>query len=245
MRVRFSSPAPQQDPCRLALCTAPGSKMTRRLGAWALYGPHLLEFTFRSGTATHPRSRDPARPSRAGRTVQHACCRGPCGASARGCWRRLPPANSARCRFIASTSIAGRATIRTPAADFGRASDPPPVSELGELSRDPDPSRIEVQIAAPDGHELTPPEWLRWQPKPSVSLAVETLASKAPRELAAWQLILGVCSDENFWGRGRWRRFPRALGVGKGSVLGKCFPAGMSLAAGMSSAADTGCRQAG
>ena len=28
-----------------------------------------------------------------------------------------------------------------------RASDPPPVSELGELSRDPDPSRIQVQVA--------------------------------------------------------------------------------------------------
>jgi hypothetical protein len=86
------------------------------------------------------------------------------------------------------------------------ASDPPPVSELGELSRDPDPSRIQVQIAASDGHELTPPEWLRWQPKPSVSLAVETLAPKAPRELAGCRI--GVCSDEKFLDRGRVTAFP-------------------------------------
>jgi hypothetical protein len=36
-----------------------------------------------------------------------------------------------------------------------QASDPPPVSELGELSRDPDPSRIQVQVAASDRHERT------------------------------------------------------------------------------------------
>jgi len=39
-----------------------------------------------------------------------------------------------------------------------RARDPPTVSELGELSRDPDRSRIPVQVATSDGHELTPPE---------------------------------------------------------------------------------------
>ena len=36
-----------------------------------------------------------------------------------------------------------------------RVSDPPPVSELGELSRDPDRSRIQVQVAMSDRHELT------------------------------------------------------------------------------------------
>ena len=52
----------------------------------------------------------------------------------------------------------GRATTRTPAADFGGASDPPTVSELDELSRDPDHPCIQVQVATSDSYELTPPE---------------------------------------------------------------------------------------
>ena len=50
-----------------------------------------------TGTARHRRSRDPARPSRAGRSMQHAWSRGSCGASARGCWHRLPLPGCCQC----------------------------------------------------------------------------------------------------------------------------------------------------
>ena len=89
-------PLPRKALRYLPLSSSRGPKMIRRLRALGpLWAISLSSRSIRN--YNHPRSRDPARPSRAGRSMQHAWSHGPCGASARGCWHRLPLPGCCQC----------------------------------------------------------------------------------------------------------------------------------------------------